>query len=229
MMIDWDSFKQQVKKRPHKTLKFVGGLAITLTGLWILVLFQANSDRAEPYVSGQTYLVSQPADSSAVTDTVAHADSVHALPASAGEENELKLQYGAPAIEKDPENNASLPVLPVILSVAVIGGGMWLWSKIRQQKILKPARGSDSEKGSLKRIDEVRLGEEHTLQAVKVGEYIWLIGCYERGMEVMGKIKREEWDKNCPDTGSDSQPGSRSELFAGILKQIEGVKPEAVN
>ncbi|PWN05186.1 flagellar biosynthetic protein FliO [Rhodohalobacter mucosus] len=227
MMIDWDSFKKQVKSRPQKTLRFVGGLAITLTGLWILVLVQAGSDKSEPYVSGQTYLSTLHADSTAVTEiTGTAADSTEAL--SAAELAKEQASQRTTFARNRSNEASSLPVMPILLSIGVIGGGIWLWSKIRREKGMKPGRVNSKEKGTLILLDELHLGEEHTLQAVSAGSKVLLIGCFEGGMEVLEKVNADEWSSTGhDDQKSDSATGSNA--FAGMLKQVAGVKPEAVN
>lgn len=228
MMIDWDSFKKQVKSRPHKTLRFVGGLAITLTGLWILVLVQANSDKSEPYVSGQTYLSTVPSDSSVVVaeSVAAAADSIHVL--TSAEIAMEQTRQRSRVVQNRPEEGSSLPVMPLLLSIVIIGGGIWLWSKIRKEKGFKTGRKEQRGNRTLMLLDVLQLGEEHTLQAVSAGNHVWLIGCFEGGMEVLEKVHADDWNNN-RNAASKSDSVSGSNGFAGMLKQVAGVKPEAVN
>ena len=236
MMIDWDSFKQNVKKRPHKTLRFVGGLAITLTALWILVLVQANSDKSEPYVTGQTYLRSFPADTSSAAGTEAGTDSLYTMtvtvPATA-KEAMAKAGHHEASMQESAGESASLPVMPVFLSIGVIGGGIWLWAKIRREKGIKPVNGRarNSKRANLKLIDELPLGGEHTLQAVEVGDSVWLIGCFDGGMNVLEKVQKDEWSNSSLDATPDSSAHSATATngFAGIMKKVTGMEPEAVN
>ena len=68
--MDWEKLKKQVIHEPKKTLRFIIGLSLTLTVLWVLVLMQTETNGA--YVNPNSF-TAQPADTTSHDDTVAAA------------------------------------------------------------------------------------------------------------------------------------------------------------
>ena len=62
--MDWEKLKKQVIHEPKKTLRFIIGLSLTLTVLWVLVLMQTETNGA--YVNPNSF-TAQPADTSIST------------------------------------------------------------------------------------------------------------------------------------------------------------------
>lgn len=225
-MIDWEAFKKQVKTRPGKTLRFVGGLAITLTGLWIIVLIQTNSGPVDPYVTGTTYLYSS-ADSLNTEVKNIYVVQPDSVLLSQKSKNSVAVAVSGPVTENGRSSLPPFPFMPLLLAVIIIGGAIWLWKKINQINGVSSVKSKPGSSENMKLIDELMLGESHILRRVMVGSEVWVIGCFDGGMVLFEKLPAKNMEQLLKEDVEQSN-GSPVGGFSGLLKHFSRANQEGV-
>lgn len=223
-MIDWDTFKQQLQINPNRTLGFVLGLAGCLMLIWLAVVLQSSAPGENRPV---TMLAEARADSSAtasVSDTVRSEESAPAdsaepdlTPAGTDAEPADSLQASAYASgkEESPRLSQINNILPTLLVMLALIGGLWYWIRRKSGNRL-PDSGGENDFFRLKASRELFPGKHMALIEIN-GEH-WIVGDGPGGLQIMHRYRAGEWE--APPAGTEKNPGEGNwkSFFSDALK-----------
>lgn len=231
-MIDWDTFKQQLQTNPNRTLGFVLGLAGCLMLIWLAVVLQSSAPGESRPV---TMLAEARADSSAPASVPDTARSVESAPADSaapgltpvGADTEpadsLQGAVHASQAEESPRLSQVNNILPTLLVMLALIGGLWYWIR-RKSGNRPPDSGGENDFFRLKASRELFPGKHMALIEIN-GEH-WIVGDGPGGLQIMHRYRAGEWEAPPAGTENNSGEGNWKSFFSDALKAGAPAKSE---
>lgn len=218
-MIDWDTFKQQLQTNPNRTLGFVLGLAGCLMLIWLAVVLQSSAPGENRQA---TMLAEAQADSipdTAQSGNTAAADS--AAPALAPVEtgavpaDSLQGTAYASQAEESPRLSQVNNILPTLLVMLALIGGLWYWIR-RKSRNRTPDSGGENDFFRLKASRELFPGKHMALIEIN-GEH-WIVGDGPGGLRIMHRYRAGEWEEPPAGSKKNRGEGNWKSFFSDALK-----------
>lgn len=220
-MIDWDTFKQQLQANPNRTLGFVLGLAGCLMLIWLAVVLQSSAP-------GENRQVSIPAevraDSSAATgapDTARGGETPSAVNGAVPADS-LRGGMHASEAEESPRFSQVNNIMPTLLIMLVLIGGLWYWIR-RKSENRPPDSGGENGFFRMKASRELFPGKHMALIEIN-GEH-WIVGDGPGGLRIMHRYRAGEWEESAEGTEKNAADGNWKSFFSDALRAGARGKP----